>query len=553
MARTKQTARKTSLGGKAPRKQLATKAARKSAPATGGIKKPHRYRPGTVALREIRKYQKSTDLLIRKLPFQRLVREIAQDFKTDLRFQASAILALQESVEAYLVGLFENGNLAAIHAKRVTIFPKDIQLARRIQGPMGDKYHGSGGLGMAIQSQGKAKTKKKKSSSSRKTFVTPTSGTSAGGSRTGQASNQAGSSGAGSNQPRSEDEQSFGGGGNDDHMFDDDEYDSRQSNDSRGKGKRHDSDDDQTSEGGSRGTGRSNNGKGRRHDSDDDEENLLLTLGRLGYTTGKKAFDKYSEVQRNRSNPLHFDVIVYRNSGTWPTTIVDEIAAHLNNGDDTLNIYTRFCQGLSTQDWAGMSAGQKNTKGFLKRYVFNLSKPNLISHIACIRVFQPDGEYAGFMLLRCAGTFHDWEIVLRCNLPRQRLRADDTITIGTATMAIACGVLCGAANQPRNDPPLEVTLSLVVYGKEKSPLPQVWNNLVHTISTLSEAGLVKKHQYQERHTKDVARYAYEIPNPDVLFMKISKGWEGANRAALVKNDSVGFTVNVPPLMVSVGQ
>ena len=133
MARTKQTARK-STGGKAPRKQLATKAARKSAPATGGVKKPHRYRPGTVALREIRRYQKSTELLIRKLPFQRLVREIAQDFKTDLRFQGSAVLALQESAEAYLVGLFEDTNLAAIHAKRVTIMPKDIQLARRIRG-----------------------------------------------------------------------------------------------------------------------------------------------------------------------------------------------------------------------------------------------------------------------------------------------------------------------------------------------------------------------------------------------------------------------------------
>ena len=101
---------------------------------TGGVKKPHRYRPGTVALREIRKYQKSTDLLIRKLPFQRLVREIAQDFKTDLRFQSSAVLALQEAAEAYLVGLFEDTNLAAIHAKRVTIMPKDIQLARRIRG-----------------------------------------------------------------------------------------------------------------------------------------------------------------------------------------------------------------------------------------------------------------------------------------------------------------------------------------------------------------------------------------------------------------------------------
>jgi histone H3 len=133
MARTKQTARK-STGGKAPRKQLATKAARKSAPTAGGVKKPHRYRPGTVALREIRKYQKSTDLLIRKLPFQRLVREIAQDYKTDLRFQSTAILALQEAAEAYLVGLFEDTNLCAIHAKRVTIMPKDIQLARRIRG-----------------------------------------------------------------------------------------------------------------------------------------------------------------------------------------------------------------------------------------------------------------------------------------------------------------------------------------------------------------------------------------------------------------------------------
>lgn len=132
-ARTKTTARK-STGGKAPRKQLATKAAQKSAPTGGGgVKKPHRYRPGTVALREIRRFQKSTELLIRKLPFARLVREVAQDFKNDLRFQASALLALQEAAEAYLVGLFEDTNLCAIHAKRVTIFPKDIQLARRIR------------------------------------------------------------------------------------------------------------------------------------------------------------------------------------------------------------------------------------------------------------------------------------------------------------------------------------------------------------------------------------------------------------------------------------
>ena len=101
---------------------------------TGGLKKPMRYRPRTVVLREIRCYQKSTKLLIRKLPFNRLVREIAQDFKTDLRFQAQAIGALQEASEAYLVGLFEDTNLCAIHAKRVTIMPKDIQLTRRIHG-----------------------------------------------------------------------------------------------------------------------------------------------------------------------------------------------------------------------------------------------------------------------------------------------------------------------------------------------------------------------------------------------------------------------------------
>lgn len=139
MARTKQTARK-STGGKCPRKALASKAARQSAPATGGVKKPHRCRPGTVALREIRRYQKSTDLLFRKLPFQRLVREITDDlcrrgvWKLDKRFQSHALLALQEASEAYLTSLFEDANLCAIHAKRVTIMPRDMQLARRIRG-----------------------------------------------------------------------------------------------------------------------------------------------------------------------------------------------------------------------------------------------------------------------------------------------------------------------------------------------------------------------------------------------------------------------------------
>ena len=142
MARTKQTARK-SPGGKAPRKELATKAARMTANfyganfyGAGTMRRPHRYRPGTVALREIRKYQKSTELLIRKLPFQRLVREITEDYRSSLRFQSTAIMALQEAAEAYLVGIMEDTNLCALHAKRVTIMPKDMQLARRIRGSM---------------------------------------------------------------------------------------------------------------------------------------------------------------------------------------------------------------------------------------------------------------------------------------------------------------------------------------------------------------------------------------------------------------------------------
>jgi histone H3 len=98
------------------------------------MKRKHRYRPGQVALREIRKYQRSTDLLIRKMPFQRLVREVAQAQKPDLRFQSTAILALQEATEAYMAGLFEDTNLCAIHAHRTTIMVKDMQLARRIRG-----------------------------------------------------------------------------------------------------------------------------------------------------------------------------------------------------------------------------------------------------------------------------------------------------------------------------------------------------------------------------------------------------------------------------------
>ena len=134
MARTKNTARKSHAGIKKPRKQYSKTAKKSVSKATGGIKKPHRFRPGTVAAREIRKYQKSTELLIRKLPFQRLVKEIAHDIRPETRFQASAVMALQESAEAYLVGLLEDTNLCAVHGKRVTIMKKDVVLARRIRG-----------------------------------------------------------------------------------------------------------------------------------------------------------------------------------------------------------------------------------------------------------------------------------------------------------------------------------------------------------------------------------------------------------------------------------
>ncbi|PFH52806.1 hypothetical protein AMATHDRAFT_139119 [Amanita thiersii Skay4041] len=135
------TARK-STGGRPPRRSEQPAQARDE---PQGQRKPRRFRPGTVALREIRKYQKSTDLLLQKLPFARLVREIALDMTTDmneygeggLRWQSSALLALQEATEAYLVHLFEDANLCAIHAKRVTLMTRDIQLARRIRGPWG--------------------------------------------------------------------------------------------------------------------------------------------------------------------------------------------------------------------------------------------------------------------------------------------------------------------------------------------------------------------------------------------------------------------------------
>ena len=135
MARSKQLALK-STGGMLPRKELRTHVGKTNYKKynRGGVKKPRRYRPGTVALREIRKYQKSSELLIKKLPFQRLVKEVCHKIMPELRFQSPALLALQEAAEDYLVRMFEHVNLYAIHGHRVTIQVKDIALWRRIKG-----------------------------------------------------------------------------------------------------------------------------------------------------------------------------------------------------------------------------------------------------------------------------------------------------------------------------------------------------------------------------------------------------------------------------------
>ena len=140
------------VGGKAPRKQVVPPK-KKSRPGSGSLNyvptcrdfreaqeagdtvtAANRYHPGCLALQEICHYQKRTNLLICKLPFQRLIRELAQKFKVDVSFRSSTLMALQEAAEAYLVRLFEDMNLCAIHAKQVKIMPKDIQLARRIRG-----------------------------------------------------------------------------------------------------------------------------------------------------------------------------------------------------------------------------------------------------------------------------------------------------------------------------------------------------------------------------------------------------------------------------------
>jgi len=146
MARTKQTARKsTATKAKKVLQQAAKKApSRNKRKANVPVRKPRVAPRGTVALREIRKYQKSTELLLRKLPFQRLVREVTGNvLKTSnlekldrgsVRFKGDALMALQEASEAFLVQRFEDANLCAIHAKRVTIMAKDMSLAGRLRG-----------------------------------------------------------------------------------------------------------------------------------------------------------------------------------------------------------------------------------------------------------------------------------------------------------------------------------------------------------------------------------------------------------------------------------
>ena len=129
------------IGGSRPsaRKSKAPKKSTVTSSAAAAIQSPakRRYRPGERALKEIRFYQRNVDLLIRRLPFARLVKEVqTYFFRKEFRWQAEAMLALQEAAEAHLVGLFEDANLCTIHAKRVTVMPRDIQLARRIRGPL---------------------------------------------------------------------------------------------------------------------------------------------------------------------------------------------------------------------------------------------------------------------------------------------------------------------------------------------------------------------------------------------------------------------------------
>ena len=136
MARTK----KTMVRKSERAKHFITKLMQKrGTPATGGLKKPHRFCLQIVVLRQIRKFQMSMELLIQKLPFLWLVREILQEMRFDLCLTSVTVLALQEAAEAFLIRLFKDTNLCAIHAKQVTIMPKDMKLALRI---WGDVNHG---------------------------------------------------------------------------------------------------------------------------------------------------------------------------------------------------------------------------------------------------------------------------------------------------------------------------------------------------------------------------------------------------------------------------
>ena len=134
MARTKNSSRKSS-SGKVPRTSIAVKRMKsEKKKSDASAKKPSKFRPGTVAIRDIKRYQKGTEMLLRKLPFQRLVREIAQTSKDGVKFAASAVLAMQEATEAHMINLFADTCLCAIHGRRVTIQPRDLQLALRLRG-----------------------------------------------------------------------------------------------------------------------------------------------------------------------------------------------------------------------------------------------------------------------------------------------------------------------------------------------------------------------------------------------------------------------------------
>ena len=126
MSRTKQTAKSAPEASK--------KLGAKKAAKVPGQKKHRRFRPGTVALREIRRFQKTGETLIRRAPFQRMVREVATAAKSGLRWQSAALAAMQEATESYVVGLLSDSNLCALHARRVTVMPRDIHLARRLRG-----------------------------------------------------------------------------------------------------------------------------------------------------------------------------------------------------------------------------------------------------------------------------------------------------------------------------------------------------------------------------------------------------------------------------------